>query len=154
MQGSVVLAIWAAAAFVLYKITGRVLIEFKHHRNAKQRGCQDPPRFIPYDYFGLYGLYQLISADGKGRVVTRVYEFWQAARKREGLENNRLTFRYTPLGARTVTTIEPRNIQAILATQFKDFGLGKRRNGNFAPLLGKGIVSVWVLGIIEKIANG
>lgn len=38
-------------------------------------------------------------------------------------------------------TIEPQNIKAILATQFKDFGLGDRRNGNFAPLLGRGIFS-------------
>jgi len=38
-------------------------------------------------------------------------------------------------------TIEPENIQAILAKQFKEFGLGETRNANFNPLLGHGIVS-------------
>ena len=44
-------------------------------------------------------------------------------------------------GSPTTFTIDPKNIQAVLATQFKDFGLGDMRNGNFNPLLGHGIVS-------------
>lgn len=43
------------------------------------------------------------------------------------------------LGKTAFFTTEPRNIQAILATQFKDFGLGDARNNNFFPLLGHGI---------------
>ncbi|USP73415.1 translation initiation factor if-2 [Curvularia clavata] len=45
------------------------------------------------------------------------------------------------MGVEGIFTIEPKNIQAILATQFKDFGLGKVRNRNFSPLLGHGIFS-------------
>lgn len=45
----------------------------------------------------------------------------------------------TLLGKDGFFTIEPKNIQAILATQFKDFGLGDARNNNFKPLLGRGI---------------
>jgi hypothetical protein len=41
-----------------------------------------------------------------------------------------------------IITIDPKNIQAILAVQFKEFGLGEGRNGNFNPLLGHGIVSI------------
>lgn len=36
-------------------------------------------------------------------------------------------------------TIEPRNVQAILATKFKDFELGDNRKKSFEPLLGQGI---------------
>ncbi|KAF2095752.1 cytochrome P450 [Rhizodiscina lignyota] len=39
------------------------------------------------------------------------------------------------------TTTEPKNIQALLATQFQDFSLGPARHGTFAPLLGNGIFS-------------
>jgi cytochrome P450 len=36
-------------------------------------------------------------------------------------------------------TIEPKNVQAILATKFKDFDLGHYRNKALRPLLGQGI---------------
>ena len=36
-------------------------------------------------------------------------------------------------------TVDPKNVQAMLATQFNDFQLGYTRAGNFAPLLGAGI---------------
>jgi hypothetical protein len=44
-------------------------------------------------------------------------------------------------GGASLLTMDPKNIQTILATQFKDFGLGDTRIGNFNPLLGHGIVS-------------
>ncbi|KAL8740842.1 MAG: hypothetical protein Q9190_006493 [Brigantiaea leucoxantha] len=42
------------------------------------------------------------------------------------------------LGTRAFGTIDPRNLEAMLSTQFKDFGFGPRRN-IFFPLLGDGI---------------
>jgi cytochrome P450 len=39
-------------------------------------------------------------------------------------------------------TIEPENIKTVLATNFKDFSLGKRRHDNFFPLLGDGIFTL------------
>lgn len=38
-----------------------------------------------------------------------------------------------------IVTCEPRNIQAVLATQFNDFEIGEQRAGEFGPLLGHGI---------------
>lgn len=43
------------------------------------------------------------------------------------------------LGTDVFVTVDPKNIQAILATQFDDFALGKTRRGNFWPMLGNGI---------------
>lgn len=37
-----------------------------------------------------------------------------------------------------VNTIDPENVKALLATNFKDFGLGIRLDA-FGPLLGQGI---------------
>ena len=42
-------------------------------------------------------------------------------------------------GNTLLSTIEPANIQALLATQFKDFSVGKRRYDCFGPLLGHSI---------------
>ena len=39
-----------------------------------------------------------------------------------------------------VLTFDPKNIQAVLATQFKDFCVGAEREKCMGPLLGKGIV--------------
>lgn len=52
------------------------------------------------------------------------------------------TMRFSILGNEAHFTSDPKNIQALLATQFKDFGLGSARIGNFGPLMGDGIVSI------------
>ena len=44
----------------------------------------------------------------------------------------------TSLGRPVIITIEPKNVQAVLALKFKDFELG-HRNKALAPLLGQGI---------------
>jgi hypothetical protein len=36
-------------------------------------------------------------------------------------------------------TADPKNVQALLATQVNDFDLGPARHGSFAPFIGKGI---------------
>ncbi|KAI9743319.1 MAG: hypothetical protein M1818_003165 [Claussenomyces sp. TS43310] len=43
------------------------------------------------------------------------------------------------LGSSTLFTADEKNIEAMLATQFNDFGLGPDRRGSFRPLLGNGI---------------
>jgi hypothetical protein len=48
-----------------------------------------------------------------------------------------------------IFTVDPKNVQTILATQFKDFGLGDARNNNFKPLLGHGIVSYDAIGHLK-----
>lgn len=44
------------------------------------------------------------------------------------------TYETKILGDQVIFTSDPRNIQAMLATQFKDFELGQVRRGSFAPL--------------------
>ncbi|KAJ8108902.1 hypothetical protein OPT61_g7846 [Boeremia exigua] len=52
-----------------------------------------------------------------------------------------MTFALKVLGQRSYFTNDPKNVQAVLATQFKDFGLGWLRNASFGQLLGNGIFS-------------
>lgn len=42
-------------------------------------------------------------------------------------------------GNTLLSTVEPANIQALLATQFKDFATGSRRYTSFSPVLGYSI---------------
>ncbi|KAK0646908.1 cytochrome P450 [Cercophora newfieldiana] len=49
------------------------------------------------------------------------------------------TFQWRFLGSRTIMTRDPRNLQALHATQFRDFGMGENRKNNFRLALGRGI---------------
>lgn len=69
----------------------------------------------------------------------------QHRKKKESLEAGRQrylkyghTYQITMSGRIFFATDEPENIKAILATNFKDFGLGKRLEA-FGPLFGSGI---------------
>lgn len=51
------------------------------------------------------------------------------------------TFEQSVLGRSGISTIEPENLKALLATQFNDFCLGTRER-EFGPLLGQGIFTL------------
>lgn len=51
----------------------------------------------------------------------------------------RPTWKQNILGNWHHVTADPKNIQAILATQFKDFELGPFRRNLFGPVIGNGI---------------
>ena len=55
------------------------------------------------------------------------------------------THPFNGLFGRTILTIDPRNVQAVLSTNFKDFQLGDPRRQSFFPLLGNGIFTVCTL---------
>ncbi|KAH8422607.1 cytochrome P450 [Aspergillus melleus] len=54
-------------------------------------------------------------------------------------EEGRRTFETSILGSAAIHTVEPHNIQAMMATKFSDFELGKMRRGVLFPLIGNGI---------------
>ncbi|KFY20944.1 hypothetical protein V491_03293, partial [Pseudogymnoascus sp. VKM F-3775] len=49
------------------------------------------------------------------------------------------TYLYSTMGSTNLFTVDEKNIQAILATQFAGFDIGPKRRRNFMPLLGNGI---------------
>lgn len=49
------------------------------------------------------------------------------------------TFKASMAGRNAVFTVEPKNVQTILALKFKDFELGSMRINSMSPLLGHGI---------------
>jgi cytochrome P450 len=139
MHNTILLALWASVSFVLYKVIASILTE-RHHRNAaKKLGCEPAHQFKGFDIQGIRNVMRIIKADKESRVPDFLKARVDDACALEG--KNITTFDQNLLGARGFFTIDPKNVQAVLATQFKDFGLGERRNGNFAPLLGHGIFS-------------
>ncbi|KAF1946402.1 cytochrome P450 52A12 [Clathrospora elynae] len=141
MHNSILLAIWSCVSFVLYKIISTILISRRHAAAARQLGCEPPPRFTQNikDPIGIFTVMNLLKSEKKGRTPQWFKERFDNTCAEQDKSSN--TYYQNLIGAEGYFTVEPKNIQAILATQFKDYGLGKRRNRNFSPLLGHGIFS-------------
>ncbi|OJD28967.1 cytochrome p450 [Diplodia corticola] len=137
MKPTTFLGLWAIAAYVLYVAIAAVTKSRQRARRARELGCKPAPIFSAWDVLGIQTVRNLLKADREKRLPEYSEERIATVSAREG----RLvtTMRHVIAGEESFFTIEPRNIQAILATQFKDFELGERRNGNFQPLLGHGI---------------
>ncbi|KAL4942103.1 hypothetical protein BDV06DRAFT_170246 [Aspergillus oleicola] len=104
---------------------------FQRRRNAKKWGCQ-PATVLPSGFFGLDAFLDLTRAIRKNHLV----EFIAG---RYDVYGN--TFMQSMLGRTAISTIEPENLKAVLATQFNDFCLGTR-NREFYPTLGDGIFTL------------
>ncbi|RDW75176.1 putative cytochrome P450 52A12 [Coleophoma cylindrospora] len=114
------------AFFVALKISDFIAVA----RFQKKHGCK-PARPIPQRE-RVIG-YDLYKAQVKAHKEKRLLDL---SRKRFADYGN--TWSATMMGRTFINTTEPENIKAILATNFKDFGIGKRINA-FGPLLGQGI---------------
>lgn len=151
MTPSVILG-FLAAAIVLQVI--RVLVtSWQHSRKARSLGCAGVPQYPCRDPLGIGNLKQALAAD-REKLIPDLAE--KRVRLMSDLENRYVsTFAIRNLGRNHVFTIDPKNIQAVLAIQFKDFGLGAVRHDSLHPLLGTGIVSsmlcwFWEIAIDDR----
>ncbi|KAI9757049.1 MAG: hypothetical protein M4579_003618 [Chaenotheca gracillima] len=122
----------ALVALVIYTYLSGIINRRLYLSEAKRRGCEDVPMEPTTLPFGIDRLQAALKAD-------REQQFPPFIQKRFK-EIGRTTFRFAGLsGSDGYFTYDPKNIQAILATQFNDFALGSQRRNNFFPLLGTGI---------------
>lgn len=120
-------------SYVLFKVIGSISTSRSHARHAKELGCKPAPLRENRWVLGVDLLWDLTQADKRNEVPTEILKIFRRAKYP--------TFEMRDLGDASIMTTDPRNIQAILATQFEDFNLG-RRNQYFFPLLGDGIFTV------------
>ena len=118
--------------YLLYYLYWQLTVGTSRRRMVREHGCQPPFKLPDWDpFFGL----------GNASTIMR----W--AEERTLLSNNykRMTgfgvrtFRTNSFGTVFLLTIEPENLKQILAVQFKNFALPKRRKAAFLPMLGEGI---------------
>lgn len=121
-------------------IIRRVSESWRHRKNARELGCKPAPLAPSKDPLGILSLFEMIQADKDKRVPALTEE--RVNRMRDANGGNYVTTMRLRTGAvENVLTIDPKNIQAILATQFKEFCVGAQRETCMGPLLGAGIVS-------------
>ncbi|KAH7401428.1 cytochrome P450 52A12 [Pyrenochaeta sp. MPI-SDFR-AT-0127] len=139
MHKSILLVLWASISFFLYKIVASILESRRHAAAARKLSCEPAYPLPSLDPLGIHNILRVVKADKEQRVPQFFQLRLDEIRDREGRFIT--TIYQFLLGTGGFFTVEPKNIQAILATQFKDFGLGETRNKNFSPLLGQGIFS-------------
>lgn len=124
-----------AAIFTIYCVVAHI----RQTAKAKSLGCQPAPLFRPWDVLGV----QNFKIELNGMKTHRLSHAF-SSRKKEmsekiGRECKTFRIKYPP-GDTWYYTFDPKNLQAVLATQFHDFQQPAARVGAFEPLLGLGIV--------------
>jgi len=132
MPSTAVLALsWAFASYVIYSIVSALLVRRQNAAKARELKCEEPVFQKNRWPMGIDNIVRAIKADKE-----KLFPVDQIKRT---VDVGAITYGFSIFGAPAVFTADEKNIQAVLATQFKDFDLGVRRIGNFWPLLGGGI---------------
>lgn len=127
----VTLALLATISYIVYHILDKLVQSRRRAAKALELGCKEPPVEHFRWPWGIDMVREALQADKDKLFPDLVIK----RAKRMGVN----TWRYTIFGRTNVTTIDPRNVQAVLATQFGTFDLGPPRANWFWPLLGNGI---------------
>ncbi|KAK4497125.1 hypothetical protein PRZ48_011575 [Zasmidium cellare] len=136
MHRFIVLPLLALVALAAYKVVYIILTKVQNASKARQLGCEDPPA-VSSGFLGLKQLKEIQAAD-KARMFP---DFLEDRQKKISKEHGRevSTFTYNVMGQKIFFTTDPKNIQALLATQFQDFGVGSTRFSIMGEVLGDGI---------------
>lgn len=119
---------------VLYRLINNLLISQRQNNKVKEWGCQSVPTEPSKWPVGIDILLKTIEADKQQRLPDYIVERFNKI--------GRYTWRASILGSSNLVSADPRNIQAILATQFNDFKMSKIREKNFKLFLGRSIFTV------------
>jgi cytochrome P450 len=117
--------------YIAFILTRWIINFTHHHQQSKALNCK-PPRPGSSGFLGLPAFFRLTKAVREKRWIDYLSDEYAV---------HGTTYQQTFLSKYLITTIEPENIKAILATQFKDFCLGTRHQ-QFYPLMGDGIFTL------------
>ncbi|OJI87451.1 hypothetical protein ASPTUDRAFT_62106 [Aspergillus tubingensis CBS 134.48] len=137
MKATELVIVWTVIAFILYKFGNVSFAKYRQRSKARRLRCGPIPVYTPGDPFGIYSFYETMKAASESRFPECLVQRVNDVSKRENRPIT--TFWNTTGGVSSIFTCDPRNIQAVLATQFKEFELGELRNASFRPMLGHGI---------------
>ncbi|KAF2724194.1 cytochrome P450 [Polychaeton citri CBS 116435] len=136
MYSTTQLLLFGIGTSVLYWISSIILSNRRHNANAKTLGAVFPMVYPS----GLMGI-TYVSALRASAKEDRLSEFMEkrAATMHEKTGRPCHTFMTNILGQDVLVVGDPRNVQAILATQFADFGVGHLRQAAISGCIGHGI---------------
>jgi hypothetical protein len=121
----------SVAIGVVYLVVNSLISAYSRHRRAQELGCKTPDIRRNKLPGGIDFVLRLIDAEKRDQVPN---EFVKIAQ-----EQGRDTWEQSLWGKPQIFTTNPKNVQAVLATQFHDFEIGTQRKQVFFPMLGSGI---------------
>lgn len=116
---SLVLAGVVGVSYLVFRFLDSVLTSHRRAARAREWGCDKPRQQALRLPLGIDKVRAAIAADQRKHFL----QFLVAQAEQVG----RWTFMYRIFGTEVITTHEPQNIQALLATQFGTFELGEQR---------------------------
>ncbi|KAI6392613.1 alanine transaminase alt2 [Pyricularia oryzae] len=132
---SIALLITLTALLLSYKLLNSFVIRPLHnHLAARRLNCGSLPTEPSKWPLGIDTVLRGLQADRDQQMPDYVASRFAAM--------GRYTWRISVLGTSNIITAEPRNVQALLATQFDEFSMGDARTTNLKILLGRSIFSV------------
>lgn len=135
MMAFPIIAVFGGLVLVLTQIFISLVIRpILYVRNAQARGCG----LVPFEHTQWPLGLDLVKAGLKADQEQRTPEFLTDRFHAMG----RYTFRISILGTSNFITADPKNVQAVLASQFTDFAMGQARKTNLKAVLGRSIFAV------------
>jgi cytochrome P450 len=131
------LALWGVAAFAIFKAVEHVLYRRQLAAKAAEVGAKDAPMYPNCGFGGRHHLKLFQEADKNSLFPDMLVERERVMSELHGREVS--TFKANVLFQNIFFTSDPKNVQAMLATQFPDYDLGPSRRGNMGQTLGDGI---------------
>lgn len=120
-----ILILWAVVYIIVDWFTEQWLL--------RKLRCRPVNTYVTDGVYGLKFMIEMLGMKSKGTMVDYARERYDII----GAD----TFKFRIGGSKMVSTKDPENIKAMLATQFNDFALGLR-HAQFKPLLGDGIFTL------------
>ena len=115
--------------FILYWVVSWINDSIK----KRKLGAYDVYANVSDNCMGFKGVKTLLDAKKNGTIIEEIKSRFEKV--------DASTITAYMITSYTISTKDPENIKALLATQFQDFGLGKR-HAHFKPLLGDGIFTL------------
>jgi len=128
---AIVALAWAGSSYIVYLLVSSFIQSRRQAAIARELNCEEPPAWVHKWPLGIDFITRAINADKVQQFPTDIINRID--------EIGATTYSYTILGSKNYHTVDEKNIQTILATNFQDWDLGPNRRGNFWPLLGNGI---------------
>ncbi|EXJ89597.1 hypothetical protein A1O3_02664 [Capronia epimyces CBS 606.96] len=125
------LAVFLVTSAVVFAAINALRSSRHRARISQQLGCQAAPMHHHNLPLGADTVVRLIQAGNQHKIPQEVVKLYE--------ETGHPTYMQRLLGSTIIVTHDPKNIQAMLATQFHDFELGACRRNIFSPMLGIGI---------------
>jgi cytochrome P450 len=125
----------AGVLLLFYHLLHKVVLHYRHIQKAKELGCQPVPLEPTKWPLGIDIVLRMLEAAKQERVPDFLEDRFKAM-------GPRYTWKMKVLGTSNLITAEPKNVQAILATQFNDFAMGATRIQNLKQVLGRSIFTV------------